>query len=51
MFPYELIGEKEKFITFQDVLVLENHNLFDKYKGKNTHTHSSQTVLFFNSIV
>lgn len=50
MFPCQLIGEKEKFRTFQGMLVLENHNLSDKHKGKK-HTNFSQTVSFFNSIV
>lgn len=44
MFPCKLMGEKEKYRTFQDVLVLENDNLSDE------HTHS-QIVSFFNSIV
>lgn len=52
MFPCELIREKEKFRTFQDKLVLENHNLSDKHKGKKkNHTYPSQTVSFINSIV
>lgn len=51
MFPCELIREKEKFRTFQDMLVLENHNLSDKHMGKKTHTYPSQTVSFINSIV
>lgn len=38
MFSCELIAEKEKFRTFQDMIVFENHYLSDKHKGKNKPT-------------
>lgn len=34
-FPCKLMGEKEKYRTFQDVLVLENNKLSDKHTLSN----------------